>query len=396
MSRTLASLVAVVSLAANTWTVDDNGPADFPSLIAAMSVVADGDTLLVSPGFYNGFSTSKAVSILGKPGAQFPSIQTPVEVSGATEFTLAGFVMKSLVVNNVPGRVKVDACGIQGYQNLPAARATNCPQFHVSRSTIRGGPSSLAMMIEASSATIVDSQIEGGHGPDFQHPPANGGIGLVVRSGSKVVLAGSRVFGGAAGFNDSSNQGFSGSALRVETGTHTVARGLPQHAIAPGSASPFGTPGNAIESVGTGKVYVSGVTVSGAIVVGTPGNVVSLGTPEPWLRVTGSDIPGQSRNIELFGPSQGSALLFASLSPAVLNTPQLELPLWFDPSALVTVLPLTTFSSVTPVSLPVTIPVVPSAAGISLELQAVFPQLPSAIAPGKITATNAAYLLIRS
>lgn len=395
MSLTLASLVTVASLAANTWTVDDNGPADFPSLIAAMLIVADGDTLLVSPGFYNGFTTNKAVSILAKPHTQIASIQTPVEVAGAAEFTLGGFSMKSLVFSNVPGRVTVDACLIQGSQNLPAARATNCPQFHVSRSSIRGGPSSLGLMVEASAATIVDTLVEGGHGPDFQHPPANGGIGLVVRSGSKVVLAGSRVFGGAAGFNDSSVQGFSGSALRVESGTQTIARGLPQHAIAPGSASPFGTPGNAIESIGTGKVYVSGITVTGTIVVGMPGNVVSLGTPEPWLRVTGSDVPGNNRNIELFGPSQGNALLFASLAPAVLNAPQLELPLWFDPSALVTVLALTTTGPATPVSLPVLIPVVPSAAGASLELQAVFPQLPSSIAPGKLTVTNAANLLIR-
>jgi endonuclease YncB( thermonuclease family) len=58
MLRTLSlalPLFAVLSPAARsqtTWTIDDDGPADFPEISAAVAAASDGDTLLVRAGAY--------------------------------------------------------------------------------------------------------------------------------------------------------------------------------------------------------------------------------------------------------------------------------------------------------------------------------------------------------
>lgn len=395
MSLALVGTLTVAALAANTWTVDDDGPANFPSISAAVNAASDGDIILVAPGAYHGFATDKALSILGDPSGTMPAIIGSVLILGAARFTLAGIAMTGLVAQDIPGRFVLDESVVTGAGLPPAARLTNCAQALVSRVTITGPASGLGFMVEGTSATIVDSTIRGGNGPDFVHPPANGGIGMNVRAGSIVVLAGSSVFGGHAGFNDSSIQGFSGSALRVESGAKAIARGLATHLIAPGSASPFGTPGSAIEAPGTAKVIWSGVAVIGAIVEGSPGNVVHPTVAEPWQRIVGSDVPGGSRTIEVFGPTGADTILFAALQPGTIVHPALELPLWFAPASTLAVLSFDTLGVATPVQIPVAIPASPSFVGIEFEVQPVFPTLGSTLAPGKAIVGNAASIVLR-
>ena len=37
---------------AETWTVDDDGPADFQSISSAVYAASDGDEIIVAPGTY--------------------------------------------------------------------------------------------------------------------------------------------------------------------------------------------------------------------------------------------------------------------------------------------------------------------------------------------------------
>lgn len=391
----MASVLAVTAWLGSTVTVDDDGPADFPSIVQAIQAAADGDVIVVAPGTYAGFATSKALSILGASGAGTPVIASPIEIIDASRFTLAGFVTEPILAIRVAGRLTLDACLVQGALGAPALRVSQCSQVLLSRLTIVGGERSLGLMIEASFATVVGSTITGGDAGPPGIAPAYGGMGVAVRTGSTCVLVASNVTGGDSGFDVFGAPGIAGTGLRAETGTLAILRGGPQHTIASGKDYP-GPPGKAIDAAGVCTVVWSGMSITGGVYFDQPGNVVIPASPEPWLEVLGSDSPGQTRFIELHGGNGASALLFASLAPGAVTHPALELPLWFSPGSLVSVLALSTQGIANPISLPVAVPATPAIAGLELEVQAVFPQLPSTATPGKLVVTNAASLVPRT
>lgn len=52
---------------AETWTVDDDGPADFNDIQSAIEAAASGDEILVEPGIYTSKQDGHVVDTLGKP-----------------------------------------------------------------------------------------------------------------------------------------------------------------------------------------------------------------------------------------------------------------------------------------------------------------------------------------
>ena len=55
---------------ATTWTVDDNGKADFDNIQAAVDAASDGDEIIVMPGTYTG-SGDEVVDMLNKSRGEF-------------------------------------------------------------------------------------------------------------------------------------------------------------------------------------------------------------------------------------------------------------------------------------------------------------------------------------
>ena len=53
--------LTVSAVQADTWTVDDDGPADFNTIRSAMEFVSDGDEIVVFPGTYTGTGGNAAV-----------------------------------------------------------------------------------------------------------------------------------------------------------------------------------------------------------------------------------------------------------------------------------------------------------------------------------------------
>ena len=53
-SGLVVGLAAAVVSGQQTWTVDDDGSADFSSINDAIAAASDGDTVLVYPGVYTG------------------------------------------------------------------------------------------------------------------------------------------------------------------------------------------------------------------------------------------------------------------------------------------------------------------------------------------------------
>ena len=66
MLRPLFILIFISSAAnADTWTVDDDGKADFDNIQAAVNTASNGDEIVVMPGTYTGFGL-QVVDMLGK------------------------------------------------------------------------------------------------------------------------------------------------------------------------------------------------------------------------------------------------------------------------------------------------------------------------------------------
>jgi hypothetical protein len=78
---------------ATTWTVDDDGKADFNNIQAAVDAAVDGDEILVMPGTYTG-TGAEVVDMLGK--------EIHLQSSGGAEVTIidAGNVRRGIVCTN--------------------------------------------------------------------------------------------------------------------------------------------------------------------------------------------------------------------------------------------------------------------------------------------------------
>jgi pectin methylesterase-like acyl-CoA thioesterase len=61
----LISLCLTSTALATTWTVDDDGKADFDNIQAAVDAASNGDEILVMPGTYTG-SGDVVVNMFGK------------------------------------------------------------------------------------------------------------------------------------------------------------------------------------------------------------------------------------------------------------------------------------------------------------------------------------------
>ena len=67
MFRLLIISIWITSTAiADTWTVDDDGSADFDNIQAAINAASDGDEIIVMPGTYNGSSNLYVIRLNGK------------------------------------------------------------------------------------------------------------------------------------------------------------------------------------------------------------------------------------------------------------------------------------------------------------------------------------------
>ena len=65
--KTLLSISALCSGSfATTWTVDDDGKADFDNIQEAVDAASDGDEIVVMPGTYTSTQDAHVVNMLGK------------------------------------------------------------------------------------------------------------------------------------------------------------------------------------------------------------------------------------------------------------------------------------------------------------------------------------------
>jgi len=408
---TLALLAALV-VPSNTWTVDDDGPADFAQISDAVAQVQAGDVLLVAPGDYVSFILDKRVAILGQPGGPRPHIFGVTRVIGAS-FTLAGLDLEALRVDGAAGRGRIDDCRVGHAGDAGqdwAVVLDGCAQVVVSRTKgskaysqahfYAGGS---ALKIVTSNVTLVDCTLTGAKGftsEDFYPYGGQGGIGLSIELSSQVVAVGSTIQGGPEGWATcvfcECHDGPAGSAVELVS-SFLVVRGSSGDKVIAGFADPEclpALPGYAFDALG------SVVVASGAAIVGNSNwNASQYITPspaQPFLEIEGPDSAGAHKTIQLHGPADASCLLVASFAPAYAPLGQFDDELWVGLADFFVLVPLVTLGQEQPLTLGLDVPAsLTGLEGVAIELQPFFPGLPSAVAPGKSIAGNVAEIILR-
>lgn len=403
-----ASHLVALSLLATTWTVDDSGGAQFTEISHAIAIAAPGDVILVEPGDYAAILVDQSLTILGRSGAPRPSVHGTSRALNAPALTVGHLAFERFLMQDVIGRAQVDDCFVGASDpplDNPPFRVKDCADVVVTRSEVRANKASSyadipdAARVRNSRVAFTDCRIEAGQGycPTIDEY-SNGWIGgaaLTLFQDSYVVLAGcSEIVGGEAGFGSvpfSPTDGYAGPGIRLESST-LVLRGEPTDIVRSGYAEPMyhGVPSDAI-IVTDSTVSHSGVLVFGPLANPfklTNSTLVQPATPEPFLEVIGDESPGAAQIITTYHAPGAVGLLLISFSPGRFDLPELDTPLWMNPSSMV-ILPFAN-----PLALPVMTPAsTVSFEGLTLHVQAAFPGLPGTLDPNAVTATNPAAIV---
>src|SRR5262245_44061489 len=407
----LTSVLVVLTLLADVITVDDDGPAEFSSIQAAIHAAASGDTIVVEPGTYAGFSLGKDLSILGREGAGPVRTTGVVIVHLAPAFRLAGLEVPTLVVRDVPGVGVVDDCTVGVWMKSleqPSLRISNCAQVLVGRCNVRGkvgdsyastgfGTSGwIGATVENSRVEFVGCTIGGGGGGVFSGNPTDGAAGLVVRLGSHVELSGCPdIFGGFEGDKLCLCQSTGATGDGIQVGDSTVLiRGASTDWVAQGYYSWFPEPeGFSIHAQLGGNVIVSGVSLGQfGVKLDFGGAVTILPEAEPFLELTGEVQPGLFSILNVTGPAGEPAWILVSPAAALTPVNALDGLLWPAPPWWLVSLATTGATLGNATQLP---------AGAGLEgttwyVQAVFPGVPGTLNPTKMFVSTPDVLLIRN
>jgi len=405
-------LAAILGLGADVITVDDDGPADFTTIVDAVAAALPGDIVLVSAGSYAGFVLDKDLTLFGPASGHRPLVISSAQVLAVNRFTLAGFDLRSLEVEGVTEQGVIDDCSVGSILDDPVSsglQIVNCAEVLVSRSVIEGydskstqqsgGP---ALEVTDSQVAVVECEITGGRGAD-------GGIGSSGTSGgnamslmgqeSRAFIVASTLVGGNGGYAGVfTAAGNGGDGLYIDH-AKAVLRAAGDQEVAGGIAlDPLqgGDDGASISMEGsTAVLVVSDVVYDPASVdIGLNAKLKIPPTPEPFLQTAQMFAPEPSTHVLLHGPQDQPALLLASLQPDAVTVDKLELPVWLAMNGMV-VIPVVTAGLDQPLDFLFHVPDDPNLLGSIVLVQAVFPDMTSTLESGKIVVTNPIALVVR-
>lgn len=393
------ALAACLPLAGQFWTVDDDGGANFASVAEAIAspLVADGDVLLIEPGFYASATLTKSLTLLGSQAGAQPSVAA-LTVDGVARFDLQNLAFLSLDITAVPGRSRVDGCTV-----ISGMKIEDAAELTVTRSLVEGTNLTLcgetALRITgASNVQLVDSTFRGGDGFDefFEGLAGYGGAAVFVWDTSRVWIAGCDLTGGGGSDSNTPLWGFDpgegGDALLAGKDARVDVRGSSFHVLAGGPQN-YWDPSSPIDghaiSLGFGltpAVEYSGVTTSGPV----DPDAVLVSPPRPYLYVRGQTGPGETRRLYLYGPAGATALVATSFQDAFAELPLVQTaPVWLDLTSLVELFPAALAGPDVAFNVVWIQPANPSLAGLAYLVQAVLVE-PS----GALVGTNSSNLLL--
>lgn len=358
-----------------TFTVDDDGPADFVQIADAVAAAQPGDVLLIHPGSYLPFALDKELSLLGQPGGARPQVAGTSTVTGAAGFALMRLAFERLEVSQVAQRGRIDDCTIgPPGAALPAEPVLDvelCAELLITRTSCQGlygtaGDGGNAVGVRDSVVCLTDSSVQGGNcDSSFD----SGGAGLLAWT-STLTLGGTSVVGGYGGPGTFGPGGPGGNALQL-TDCSADLRGGSGDVVTGGWADVGSLYGLAVHA-NNSLVSWSGLLMGSMATQGT-GAVYELSPPRPYLLVRGLDGPGQVRRILVYG-TPGHLVLVAVgtgtapfAGPAPGGWPE---SIWLDPVQLLSLTPLVANGQDVAASLDLPMPAAPGLEGTAVVAQA--------------------------
>jgi hypothetical protein len=223
----LALLLALSAplAAQETWTVDDDGPADFATIQAAVDAAADGDVIVVRAGFYERAAIKAKGLMIQADGhvvllVLLPLARPTLEVRdlGSDQAVyVRGLVLDSLTVDvpttlieSCAGPVLLEDCTVEGsgtpvsVRSSASATFSRCELVAPPTSASSDGAAYAGFEATDSSVYLYDCSVAGSTGEDahpespFAVPPAASAPG-VSASGSTLLVSGSLLHGGNGG-----------------------------------------------------------------------------------------------------------------------------------------------------------------------------------------------------
>lgn len=235
LATSLATTVALASLAHANVLVVGPSPSDFTSLPAAVQAASSGDLLLVKSGTYAGFTVdAKTLTVLADTGStvQLSSTVRVQNLTASQSCVLSGLAITSasspaLIASNVQGSLRIQSSTLRVSPSLamgavPAVTLTNCANAALADCFCYGASpaQSFALAGEGIRASNVKLALEntlaqGGSGAPgtwgTQAPGGVGGVGLTLASG-ELCASTSTLRGGPGGFGGVQSTGLSGCA----------------------------------------------------------------------------------------------------------------------------------------------------------------------------------------
>jgi len=324
---------------AGTYTVDDDGPADFASVALAALAVDAGSELRVATGVYDRVVQTREGILRATPG-----FFETVEIVGLTVTAPATTVIGPLVLDGLElhgatarttivdatitstSTVAIEQCADVGFSGCTILGATPLPNT--------GTPA--AVTVDASTARFESCTIVGATGAPIVN---TGGIGLDVHSGSRVWLAATSVRGG----NGSPGSqifaipgGSGGDGIRAEPGSTVDLRGLAAHEVRGGAKGVVDLGGS---SDGIGIRSLGGATVRVAQDMGLDptAGVVAVTPARPWIEAEAAVPLGSFLDVRCYVPAGEVAVLVLAATPLALDDALVvDAPLFLDPLSFVT------------------------------------------------------------
>jgi len=344
--------------AQRTWIVDAaNGTGtDFTQLPAAISAAKDGDIVLVRKGTYSGqISTSKAISLLGEPGATMTSDSWLwiTNIPKGRRFVVKGFVIQALVLKDNKGRVH-----LEGLVLNTTALIENCAGATLNDCRVAGG-----LVVRQSKVVVSRGMYRGFNAGSSGRDPVYSTPGLQAVS-SEVMVSEVQVTGGNGATHLLTVPLLPSPAVLVDASALTVAgsstltagvfTGFPAWALQGSNRSRLTLDSNAtVTSSGGAKAHTGFTAVS----------VRGL----PALSVTGAGLGG-TVTVQLRSPQGDSFVLALGLPTEPQPVPPLG-DLWLAPGSL-TVLAAGIQGSTGTFQLGAKAPATPSLRGLDFGLQA--------------------------
>lgn len=384
------ALCGPAALAQTTWTVDDDGPADFNDLQLAVDTAAHGDVLLIAPGTYGSVVAEQTLTLIGVPTNDERAQIDFLNARNTDALRLLVLDVDYMILADLQGpNYLEDVRTLEAavFHDVGSAFAARCVFDQSQWGSVYTGPAGALVEGESDSpchVEFVDCVLRGGTGWAQDLSAGTGGAGLEIEWGT-ALLSGCQLEGGFGTEGVEFQDGSPGPGIKVFQGSVEV-RGAAEHAVAGAFQTGFwgSQQANAVQLTVNAQASLSGVSLVGPVTAGT-----QLPGSRPWMRTLRT--PGLA-TLELYGASGDPAFWVVAAEPDFDESfvPSFGLPLTLDFNTAVVTGVVTLGGYDTPTSVNLAVPSDPIFVGLVFPMQSVAVDLQS----GQARLTNGDALIV--